>query len=868
MQGVCRFSRRWHQQFCHSPSFAPHRQCIQGLLPVREYRSATRRVRRPSTTPLASQSLSPNQFAPSELLGHGRDDLVVREFEQHGSDKSSRVQIEPDKELKDETAEVWRELQDVDRQLSVLRQGPFGPQSEFMQQLPADQREEILKALADEGINPQDEQDTLDLAEIDRLMEEDEEDTDVSQELAITLHTPRAHQALVSHFNKALSQAQAGHGDVLKSLALWKWYLRCQQKIPAFSKIISEQVWNFLWESQSSLKVRQSHLVMLARDMQAAGKALQAEQHLDYIQALHAGGESAAAVAAWEDLKSKAFSNRPTEWYSNFYSTGIQIYSSVDRPSEAQTIAFNALHKGAHPKILMHVIASWARAKYPAKAWSVYLKMRTLLGAEMPPELYEKVSDALLDSNHSEMALAVFKDMVARVRESGENTLESYHKALGNTDLTGEPEEVEQAIHQVSLTMLLALPKQYQNKYFFASWIKKLLGQQRIEAASMVVDLMYERGIKPDPTHLNGIIGAWLRDQTPESREKAEKLAWEMIQARINQVADRTHNTAAKSFDSVFRKIVPQNEANNIHLERIHLERPVPPANTETFSLLFDHAEQRHRWSDFERLTSIMLGPAALKPNNFIVNKWLAAELRYRSYSRFWALFYGLEHQITPNLETYALAWQAVASQQGIYSAKSPTSFRQLFASMMAWEARLRSRQRRAAKEEFEDGFYTEVIRSFCYGLDLPGTICAMQGMYAAFKATPNDTVVQLITGQVARMLHRPDSKRPAPGGRRRANARLAADQTVLRDIADIVETLEAKHKIDLVESGHAEPADLEDPETTTAKKMRLAVMTEFVALMMQRTKKEVDNPAKNLRDVAKVMGVDVGHIDMETGLV
>jgi len=560
-------------------------------------------------------------------------------------------------------------------------------------------------------------------------------------------------------------------------------------------------------------------------------------------------------------------SNMSAEWITNFYSTGIQLYSSINRPSKAQNIAFGALDKGADPKILMHVVLSWAQAQSPAKAWSVYLKMRTLLGAEMPAELYEQVSDALLDNNHNEMALAVFKDMVARVRGSGENTLESYHKALNNTDLAGAPEDVEKAIHQVSLTMLLALPKQYQNKYFFASWIKKLLGQQRTEAASMVVDLMYERGIKPDPTHLNGIIGAWLRDQSPHSREKAEKLAWEMIQARINQVKERTHNTSNKSFENVFRKVMPQIESNNVHLPPIYLTRPTPAANTETFSLLFDHAEQRHRWSDFQRLTSIMIGPAALKPNNFVTNKWLAAELHNRSYNRFWALFNGLEHQITPNLETYALAWRAVVAQQGIYSGKSPTTFRQLFSSMMIWQTNLRSQARRAAREDFEDDFYTEVIRSFCYGLDLPGTICAMQGMYTAFKATPNDTVVQLITGQVARMLHRPDGKRPIAGGRRRANARLAVDQTVLKDIADIVDTLEAKHKIDLVEGGRAEPQDLEDPESQMAKKMRLDVMTEFLALMMQRTKKEVDNPAKTLRDVAKIMCVDVGHVDMEAGL-
>lgn len=875
MQSFCRLSRRWHQQFCHSPSFGPHQRCLQAFIPVREYRQVTRGVRRPrrdANQPLSqfdplsdAETVSP--LSPSAQLSRKHDDLVVREFEQYGFDKSTQKEIDPGKEVRDDAEEVWAEIEEIDRQLAIAKEGPFGPNSEFMQQFPPEKRQEILQILSQEENGADDEEDALDLAEIDRLMEEEEDEvTSQGDDLAVTLHIPKAHQALVSHFNKALKRAQDKNDDVRKSLNLWKWYLRCRQKIPGFTQIISENVWKYLWHSQNQLG-RRSHLVVLGKDMTSVGEEMQDTQRLEYIQALEACGDSITALSTWEEAKSQVKWDASADFLTDFYGTGLQLYASVNRPQKAQTVAFGAIERGADPKILEHVITGWARSSTEGsstKAWAIYLRLCSLLGDEMQPELYEKISDSLLDGTHTQMALAVFKDMISRVRGSGKNTLHSYNEALGTVDVEADPDDVEKAINQVSLTMLLTLPRQYQNKFFFASWIKKLLGQQKTDAASRVVDLMYERGIKPDAIHLNGIIGAWLRDQSPKAREKAEKLALEMVQARVNQASQQSQNTALRTFGNVFRKVMPLDEAQNTWLKPLRLERPVPAANAETFSLLFDYNEQRHRWQEFSRLTNIMTGPAQLRPNSFIVNKWLAAELRARSYNRFWTLYNGLKFEVVPNIETYGLAWQAVASQQTVTGGKSTMSHRQLFGEMMERMQKIRPRQLRAAKEDFGFEFYGQIVRSFSFQLDLPGTICALKGMYDTFDATPNDPSIRLITGQVARLLPRTDPARSPMSGRRRASAKLSADQTTLKSIADIVSTLEMKHRIDLVESEKATAEEVEDMDSTVSKKIRLESMIDFLVIMMQRMKKSTDNPAKTLRDVGKVMHVDVEGINLE----
>ena len=142
--------------------------------------------------------------------------------------------------------------------------------------------------------------------------------------------------------------------------------------------------------------------------------------------------------------------------------------------------------------------------------------------------------------------------------------------------------------------------------------------------------------------------------------------------------------------------------------------------------------------------------------------------------------------------------------------------------------------------------------------------------MRDGFRATPDDVSVRLITGQVARLLPRTNPDKRTTGGRRRPHVPPQTDQTTLKSIADIIDTLEAKHKIDLVESGSAEPAKLEDPTSTESEKLRLDLMTEFLVMTMHKVKKEGDNPEQILWDVAKVMHVEseIDQVSMKPDLL
>ena len=87
-----------------------------------------------------------------------------------------------------------------------------------------------------------------------------------------------------------------------------------------------------------------------------------------------------------------------------------------------------------------------------------------------------------------------------------------YKSALGLAGNLHASSINENDVNKVSLSVLKVLPRRFQNRFFYASWMKKLIGMGEVDSAALVIELMYERGVKPDSKHLNGIIAGWLRE--------------------------------------------------------------------------------------------------------------------------------------------------------------------------------------------------------------------------------------------------------------------------------------------------------------------------------------------------------------------
>lgn len=800
----------------------------------RDYRQGTKGRKAPS-----SSDQSPN-------------DIFVREFEQWGSDKSKRVAVKPNKEVVGESDRVRAELEKLEDELAILRQGPFGPQSQLMQSLPETERGKLLKALADQGVDTNGEDDWVDLDNLDDMLKDGgntESPLPAQGPVGVTMRIPISDQVYVKNFNKALKAVMQTEQDLQKHVTLWKWYLRCQHKVHNFSEIIAEEVWEVVWRSAIFIKVRPEHIVMLAQHMIKADAVMNDHKWLQYIESLHGSGDTATALEIWTQQKPAL--GRHSDLKNSFWETGIQLYATLGRPGAAEKQARDAVLRGdAEPKLLVHVIAAWAKSHNPAApaaSWAVYSALRVKYGSVMTHDTYEEISNIFIDANRTEMALAVFRDMMAEVYKSASNKNQFSKQVLEQVHDTAVSEE---EINQASLSALLALPRSLQNKYFFASWIKKLIGLGRVDAAAAVVDLMYKRGVRPDAKHLNGIIGAWFRDGGAPARQKAERMAWSMIESRIELVKSRNQTQAA---------IDPAKQSQ----EPASPSRRIPAATIETFSILLLYYTRGQKTEKAEQLTHVMTGSAQMQPNAFIMNHWLYAALRASDIQGVWDKYRRLKTDIQPDLETFAALWDTAKVQ---YSrahrahAKDFPSARLLFGETMSWLAHLPPSRMRQAQEEFSSEIYEQIVRCFCLSADLPGTLCAMHGLHRSFGHFPDVNATRLICGQVARLL--PPTATSAAGSRRGHRPQLDRNRALLSKVVAVIDSIEERKGAELVAQG-VSPADLQSLDSKVAKQLRLAVLTEFICTAMKSSSKADDNYKNQARQVAEVMGVDINDVDL-----
>ncbi|KIW83586.1 hypothetical protein Z517_02831 [Fonsecaea pedrosoi CBS 271.37] len=819
MRSICQLSRRWHQQFCLSPSFAGHQLCLQSLQPIRQYRQTARsrppHPRKPPTTSIAQAD--------------------IHEFEQQGDDASTRLPVRD--LLDDETHALKAELDKLDRELAVMREGPFGPNSEFIRSFPVNEREELLKALEEEGVMPSEDLDLVSEEDLEELAREEEgkkQATTQKSALKVTLSIPIRDKIYVRRFNTALDSAQQKK-DEKSYFTLWKWYLRCQQHVPNFALILPEDVWHFLWKSQSTVYYRPKHLEMLGKDMMKADVPLEDKEWIEYIDALQATGNIAAAAEAWEAQRPKLGQGLAEDLAELFWITGIRLYVQLGKPQKAQRLAFECYDHTTmiDPEALVMVISAWAKSQSPSaasKTWFCYLELRKRLeGREDQKttlDILGRVSSALLDAGRTDLALAVFKDMFMLTAKSPTDSLRIFRdlsKESSQSQASGED-----LVSQIGLSSLALFPRSFHNKYFFAAWIKWLLGEGRTDEAALVVDLMYERGIKPDAGPLNGLIAAWFRQGSPTSRQKAEETAWAMIQSRIEVVQKRLSKTGDPS---------PTNLTSKVESRRIpfFLKRGAPAATIETFSILLQHYTRRSDLANASHLTDVMTGSAQIKPNSFIMNHWLYASLRLGQIPDVWSKYSTLKQSITPDLETFAALWDT-AKHYYAFPHRHQGGFpdaRTLFAEMQEWFGRLDLKKRSAVQADFSDELYEQVIRCFCLSSDPHGTLCALHGLRESFNVVPHEEVSRLIIMQVARSFASdfvPLSAR-ARGLRMKKNLQY---QSAVKALTEIVVAIGDK----MVQEKDVDPQAVEQIESRPARELRLDVLSAFLCLVIEKRMK------------------------------
>lgn len=816
--------------------------------------------------------------------GKNDDDRVeVRHFEQASRHSKNRVEIDPDAIETAEQEEVKAKLQELERELEVLKEGPYGPNSPFIKSLSEEDREIALRVLREydaerekKGLKTKyDDEDIIDKEldemirkEFEGLAKEEEEQWDPTKPpeeekppppkkpFEVELKVPDKHQAYVDRFNNCLKHLSDKSNQSATKQDVWKWYLRCKQIIPMFLTMIPDDTFTMLWGSlfkgKSSIASRMNEMQTLVDDMTSSGKTLTSHQWMTYVKTLHQGGKTDEALEYWVARKEDLTKSKEDK--EQYWELGVRLFAAKGNPQRAEELSRTLLtrNKSQFARVLIPVIVSWAKLSTPEsadKAWTLYLRLKTLLRSNMTMEDYDTISMGFLKSGHSSLALAVFKDMMLTGQSSSSDSTALYRASLGLVGDLQASSINESEVNKVSLSALTILPRRFQNKFFYASWMKKLIGMGEVDSAATVVELMYERGVKPDTKHLNGIISAWFRDGSATAKAKAEKLAWAMVQERIDKVW-ALHRDALDAEQSS-KPSVDQYSGQEVKVPKF-MQRSVPQANIETFSILLLYYSRRSR-DDVVKYLIQCLDNARIQPNSYFLTHMLYRELRKQDIGAVWHLYKEMTDTVQPDLETFVALWDTGKLQydksRSPYDPEFPSA-RALYHEMMDWLSSLRPHGRRITREEFSKEIHDQITRSFCLSKDLHGTLVALYAMKDTFGMFPDADTARMLVLQIARLVPVPSG---VPKYRRR---RLSTTPRSKENIAHIERLLEVLHerKVDALTM---EDRDLKDLDEDEQRVFQLEILSDLLRVVMRRMASNPDKVEEDIQIAAREMGVD-----------
>ncbi|KAI0508384.1 hypothetical protein F5B22DRAFT_621149 [Xylaria bambusicola] len=481
-------------------------------------------------------------------------------------------------------------------------------------------------------------------------------------------------------------------------LGLWKTYSAARTIMSGRWQDVPAMTWEVLWETLSAEYTfktnRMSHVYALAKDMQQAGTPLRPDQQILALEAMFVDGWETEAIK--NHRRHASTLGKDPETFMSFWQLGLQMYCRIGDLERAERIAstiFESPYK-KDPRFILPLIKLYVETPATVgNGFKRYRDLRASLGDSMTIEDYDTITSYFLASGNTEYALYVFVDMMKS----------------GSVDLLGVQE----------------YPPSIANPFFFGKWLKRLIGAGDLEGAFNVLRFMRSQGITPRAIQVNGLIGAWLRSGAADDAQKAEDVAWDMINTRLQYVEMRRRKELS---------------GMNLYVSG----DAWPRANLETFSLLAENYKERGLtakigplWQSFHQ--------AEIAPNSFMLNQLLLSLLQDGKGEALLPMYQEVVERVNlkPDSHTFMALWQALPVNRftripsGDLDAEI-SSTRALFAEMMKRRSSLKS------NDDLE--MYTFLARNILHSFrklrDKAGLLLAYRALRRIFNYNPTDMVV------------------------------------------------------------------------------------------------------------------------------
>ncbi|PNS20337.1 hypothetical protein CAC42_5787 [Sphaceloma murrayae] len=677
---------------------------------------------------------------------------------------------------------------------------------------------------------------------------------DLEKSLHIELPKNEVTEPILRQFNKLLLLSSEQSESDERRKELWKWYQRAKKQIPGFILRVPHQAWHVLWRS-TAMKMetnlyREERLVEVARDMSAAEVALLPEEAEAHYEALVMSGETKEAVDQW---------NRAYELSSGkdrlILEHGIKLFAAVGDIRKGFRTVRQYLQEcpDADPRVLHPLLQASIQTGNDHMAYSLYLTLRDRMGDGMEMRDYDIVIAQFLTQDKKDLALAVFRDMMLQGTKSIQRKTITYTEERRLKEATMRRIDVLHAksvsgkeINDVSLQALASLPVQWQNKFFFGSWIKKLIGMRDLSGAMKVVELMYQRGVKPDATHVNGIVGGLMRSKVEEKEQQGEAIAWAMIYRRIAFNSSRSGEDMELLQNFGIMTEEPDRTDRKLPLD---LSRPVPQCNVETFNVLGLHYLLKQKWAELRHLQR-MLKPASITMSSFFMDHLLYMQLYNNGPAPMWNDFLNYTKETHPDTESFNALWHAqqnLSDPNKQVEAGDFPSARILFRVMMEWRIMLNPKSAEKMVDNFGAEIYARIMSTFCNQKDFVGCIVALRAIFASFGNGPDDDISEILIAGLS-SIYSPE--RPQLRFRK-ARRPMRRDVHKSSSVEQVLSMLREQRTEELKRQG----IDLEAMDEHSADEENINALCELIRLILVKIRQDPEAVEEALRAAAEEMG-------------
>ncbi|KXH49048.1 pentatricopeptide repeat domain-containing protein [Colletotrichum simmondsii] len=483
---------------------------------------------------------------------------------------------------------------------------------------------------------------------------------------------------------------------------VWKTYGAARQSLAKAWAHVPQDVWNLLWDilslDDAKNPSRLTYLSLLARDMSEAKVALSPSQQLVTVEAMFVDGWEAKAIENWKRCMS-TLGDSGADTFKEFWELGVRMFCQHGDLVQGERAVNKLLERQLDPRILLPYIRSCAtnpNAEPRIKAWDAYRRMRDLLGSSMGLEDYDQVISFFLTTGQTEYALQAFVDMMSS----------------STVELSGRDR----------------LPSQIGNKFFFGKWLKRLIGAGDLDGAHSVFEFMRFKGIEAASIQVNGLIGAWQRSGGADNLEKADKLAWQMINARVEFVENRRRLSTMEGPVRTVEVSVKSHTA------------AMPKATLETFSLLAENYRLRSLHGELAKLWDAFR-EAEISPDAFMMNQLLESHSQNGNISEARQLYQTLvyDRQVKPDPYTFMALWKMLGANRlhniaGDELVNETRITRETFAEMVRFAS--------VFKPDGLDGqIARKILHTFRRLKDKIGIVVALQAFKAVFDFTPPEVL-------------------------------------------------------------------------------------------------------------------------------